>query len=183
MDGPLNQSLRCELIQAIGEHFSATIKRADGYTNDIGDRIKLGTSFLPSGENPPYIVVFEHIAAAGEDVFKVKRVGGDDDPWYAYTVLFDVSGWGPIGTNKFPALGTYELMADVKKAIAQITPFIASAQRFHGLDIIQVDNDPGIILPQAMAEQKTLAPQFVVQMGVQIAERGSDPYQLHDDSP
>ena len=74
-------------------------------------------------------------------------------------------------------------MADVKKAISTITPMIALGQRFSGLNVIQVDNDPGIILPQAMAEQKTLAPQFVVQVGVQIAERGSDPYQLHDDSP
>lgn len=176
-----NSSLRCLLIEAIGAHLSTTIRIADGYTHDIpADQVKLGTSFLPSNDRPPLIVVFEHMAGAGEDAFRAQKAGGNDDPALAYWVPFDISGWGEVGKNNFPAKMTYELMADVKKALGALDGLVQEGRPFYGLNILDVVNDPGVVLPQSLGDKGNLPPQFVVQVRIQISESGADPYRLDD---
>lgn len=182
MAAPENESLRLLLLEAVGQHLQDSIKIANGYTHDIlKNNIRLGAQFQPTGSNPPYLCVFEHINQNPDQAMDgVKPVGGHDDSALAYWVKFDISGSSKVDDAYNPARATYELMADVKKACGLLDGVIKNGGSFYGVLISGCAHDPGAILPQSMVEQKTLAPMFVVQLGIQIIESAADPYRLTD---
>lgn len=179
---PANLSQRLLLLEAIGKHLYTTIKIASGYTHDLSkDNMRIGAQFLPTGTRSPFVCVFEHINQSPDQSLEgVKQAGGNDDPAILYPVKFDISGSSKSDDAYSPARATYELMADVKKAFGLLDGMIKSNNLFYGVRIINVAHDPGSILPQSSVEQRTLAPMFVVQLGVQIVESAADPYRLTD---
>jgi hypothetical protein len=179
---PANDSLRLMLLEAVGQHLYSTIKIANGYTHDlVKDNMRIGAQFLPTGTRLPFICVFEHINANPDQALEGStQVGGNDDPALLYTVKFDISGSGPTGDAYNPAGPTYELMADVKKACGLLDQYIKDGELFYGVPLFQAAHDPGAVLPQSSVEQRTLAPMFIVQLGLQIVESAADPYRLTD---
>lgn len=182
MAAPANQSLRLMLLEAVGKHLYTTIKVANGYTHDLSkNNMRLGAQFLPSGTPLPFVCVFEHLNTNPDQSLEgVQQVGGNDDPALLYTVKFDVSGSSKTDDAYSPARATYELMADVKKAFGLLDGIIKKGDPFYGVQLIEAAHDPGAILPQSAVEQKTLAPMFIVQLGLRIVESAADPYRLTD---
>ena len=183
MAPPPNLSKRLMLLQAVGRHLFETIKIANGYTHDLSqDNMRIGAQYLPTGTKSPFVCVFEHINSnPDQNSVDAQTVGGNDDPGILYTVKFDISGSSKTDDAYDPAGPTYELMADVKKAFGLLDQYIKEGVPFYGVEIFRVAHAPGAILPQTMAEQqKTLAPMFIVQLGIQIAESAADPYRLTD---
>lgn len=182
MPGPANISLRLMLLEAVGRHLYTSIKTADGYTHDLSkDNMRIGAQFLPTGTKSPFVCVFEHINGNPDQGMEgVSAVGGNDDAALAYTVKFDISGSSKTEDAYSPARATYELMADVKKAFGLLDQVIKNGDLFYGVQLVSAAHDPGAILPQSAVEQRTLAPMFVVQLGLRIVESAADPYRLTD---
>lgn len=179
---PANLSLRLMLLRAVGQHLQDTIKKANGYTHDLSkNNMRLGAQFLPTGTPLPFVCVFEHINQnPDQNTEGTKPVGGNDDPALLYQVKFDISGSSRSDDAYCPADLTYELMADVKKACGLLDQYIKEGALFYGVPIQAVVHDPGAILPQSAVEQRTLAPMFIVQLGIRIVESAADPYRLTD---
>lgn len=176
-----NQSVRTILMKAIRSHLGSSIRVAKGYTFDImEDAIFLGQSYVPTNTPLPCIVIFEHMSAPGEDKVHAEQAGGSDDPALAYWVPLDISGWAKVSSPTFPAEATYELMADVKKAMGLLEGYIQTGEPFYGIRLADEIHDPGVMLPATSLDQKTINAQFLVEVALKITESIADPYRLDD---
>jgi hypothetical protein len=177
----MTDSKRLATMKALTSHIMGEVSIAKGYKHNLANAVFRGRMFFDKDDPMPCVSVLEGMQP---DV-SPRRAGGDDyeapvqkDQW----VLL-VQGWVEDDKDN-PTDPAYELMADVKKALAKIVkdahPISGEGQHANymlGGLISGMTMEPGVARPPT--EQVSELAFFWLRITLQFVEDTNDPYAIN----
>lgn len=172
------ESKRLAALIALTAHIETEVSVANGYKHDLDGGVFRGRMFRDQDDPLPMVSIME---SPNPDRFP-NRAGEEDavntDQRDNWTLLFQ--GWAKDDKDN-PTDPAYELMADVKKALALVsrenpefgTGFHASF-RLGGL-VMGLEFEPGTVRPPELASDKAF---FWMRVILHFVEDVNDPYLL-----
>lgn len=178
----MSDSKRLATLKALSTFLAAEVTQGNGYKHDLdADGAVCRGKMYSTNEDPlPMITIMENI-----DPDRYPRVAGGElySPITKEDWVLLVQGWA-IDDKKNPTDPAYELMADVRKALAKLNKNPDSLQsdgvanpdfRLGGL-IAGMTMEPGIARPPI--EQVSAKAFFWMRIVLKFVENPNDPYQL-----
>lgn len=176
---PANESLRLTVMKRLCQHLSDTIVAGDDYTYTIGENVHRGRIKFTEDDAVPAISVLENI-----DPDRYPRRAGQDEgaPLQKDDFILLLHGWCEDDKVN-PSDNVYELLADVKKALAllvlddhpQLVPRKHENFMLGGL-ITGMTMEPGTVRPPQ--EQVSSNCTFWLRVTLKVVEDPNDPYLL-----
>lgn len=173
-------SKRLTTLKRLCDYLQREVRKANGYKNDLKGRVFRGRMFYSNNDTPPLVSIMENL-----DPDRFPRLAGGDYelPTTKEGWVLLVQGWCEDDKEN-PTDPAYELMADVRKALAKIV------KRGHPTDAAQIPNpdlmlggliagmtmEPGIARPPI--EQVSAKAFFWMRVTLQFVEDPNDPYKL-----
>lgn len=172
-------SKRLTTLKALSDFLAGEVSIANGYKHDLAGKVFRGRMFVTTNDPLPMVSFMENI-----DPDRYPRTAGGDyeqkttkEDW----VLL-VNGWAEEDKQN-PTDPAYELMADVKKALAKLAkrpaPLSGEADNPHlhlGGLITGMTMEPGIARPPI--EQVSTKAFFWMRIALKFVENPNDPYTL-----
>ena len=177
----MDDSLRLTILKRLTEHLEYEVNTANGYKHTLKDKVFRGRMTFDEHDPIPMVSILENL---DPDRFP-RRVGNNDgvgaglqkDEW-----IILVQGW-TVDDKKNPTDPAYELMADVKKALAKILQGpnpetgIGGHPNYHLQDLISgMTMEPGTVRPPM--EQPSTKAFFWMRIVLNVVEDITDPYKL-----
>jgi hypothetical protein len=162
-------SKRLVILKALTAHLE-TVTVANGYQHDLLGKVLRGALVVSNEDYPvPVISVLESFNPDRAP----NAVGGNfrreqKDLW----VLL-VQGWA-VDDADHPTDPAHNLMADVKKCLAQIADEENAAYML-GYKVAGINIEPGVVRP---ADETSAKAYFWMRVVLEVTERLSDPYSL-----
>lgn len=176
----MSDSKRLTTLKALSAHLEEEVSIANGYKHDLAGSVFRGRTFFDTDDQLPAVSILEN---PDPDRFPA-RAGGDD---YQAPVQLDrwtllIQGWAEDDKQN-PTDPAYELMADVKKALAKILkdahPITGAGKHpshmLGGL-ISGMTMEPGTVRPPM--EQVSSFAFFFMRIVLKFVEDTNDPYSL-----
>ena len=160
-------SKRLTVLKTISEHLLDTVKVANGYKHDLAD-VSRGRLFVSDTEALPALSILEDL-----DPDRAPKRAGVEGPkqYEMWTLLFQ--GW--VNDDRLnPTDPAYELMADVKKALALALNEESPLYLFGGL-INGMEIEPGTVRPPNEISSRAF---FWMRVILKFVEHVDDPYRL-----
>jgi hypothetical protein len=172
-------SKRLTVLKAICTHLATEVTVVNGYKHTLTDKVFRGRMFVTNNDPVPMVSILENI---DPDRYP-RRAGGENE--HAKTAedwILLVQGWAENDAEN-PTDPAYELMADVRKALAKIIKRRAPDEpgpenpnyRLGGL-IAGMTMEPGIARPPL--EQVSAKAFFWMRVSIKFVEDPNDPYNL-----
>lgn len=173
-------SKRLTVLKRLSRFLEKEVTVANGYKHDLRNSVFRGRMFTTSNDPLPMLTILENI---DPDRFP-SLVGGDlEHPLGNEQWVLLIQGWAEDDKDN-PTDSAYELMADVRKALAKIMqrphPMSADAENpnylLGGL-ITGMTMEPGIARPPI--EQVSTKAFFWMRVALKFVEDPNDPYKLN----
>lgn len=171
-------SKRLACLKALTAHLSSEITLGNGYKHTLTNAVFRGRMFIDDDDPLPCVSILENI---NPDRFPIQAGGHDaggplvqSDNW-----ILLLQGWADDDKAN-PTDPAYELMADVKKALAKIndpgdptrnTP--AHANYLLGGLVMKIGMEPGTVRPP---DQNSAKAYFWIRIVLKFIESVSDPF-------
>lgn len=172
-------SKRLTTLRKLSEFLMAEVSTANGYKHDLAGSVFRGRMFSTNNDPLPMVTIMENI---DPDRYP-RRAGGEAQaPLTAEDWVLLVQGWA-IDDKENPCDPAYELMADVRKALAKLKqrpdPILGGPNNpsymLGGL-IAGMTMEPGIARPPM--EQVSAKAFFWMRVVLKLVEDPNDPYKL-----
>lgn len=170
------QSYRLEVLKALTKHLEDTVRLSNGYCHDLNDKVYRGRLVFSASSDPvPLVSILEDL-----DPDREPQRAGDSGLQHFERWTLLVQGWS-VDDKDNPSDPAYELMADVKKALALVAyepcnPTEEPHPNFllGGL-ISGIEFEPGTVRPPDEPSSRAF---FWMRVILKITENVSDPYRL-----
>jgi hypothetical protein len=171
------ESKRLQVLLRLSEYLASEITLANGYKHDLTNAVFRGRLHFDSTDPLPCISILE---SPNPDRFP-NRAGeqANDQPRTKDLWTLEFQGWQK-DDKRNPTDPAYDLMADVKKALAKIVrldaktgqPYYPSIYRLGKL-VIDIKWEPGTVRPPEENSSKAF---FYMRVIVTFTEDFNDPY-------
>jgi hypothetical protein len=171
------ESKRLLVLKALSAHLESEISIANGYKHDLAGAVYRGRLFFDGFDALPCISILE---SPNPDRFP-NRAGDQDNVRAVQKDLWtlELQGWA-LDDKRHPTDPAYDLMADVKKALAKIVRvdpnsgdgYYPAVYRLGNL-IVDLKWEPGTVRPPEEHSSKAF---FYMRVIVTITEDFHDPY-------
>ena len=172
-------SKKLTTLKALTDYLKTEVSVANGYKHDLAGKVFRGRMFFTRDDAAPMVSLLENL-----DPDRYPRLaGGDyDAPTSKEDWVILVQGW--VDDDKVnPTNPAYELMADVRKALAKLRrrggpmePEDSYPNYYLGGLISGITMEPGIVRPPI--EQVSERALFWMRVTLKFVEDQNDPYNL-----
>lgn len=172
-------SKRLTVLKALTTFLSEEVTVANGYKFDLMGKVRRGKMFRTVNDPSPMVSIMENI---DPDRYP-GRAGGDEEhvttneQW-----VLCIQGWTDDDKEN-PTDNAYELMADVRKALAKVQKraghdnnYTVGPESMLGGLIAGMTMEPGIARPPM--EQVSISAYFWMRIVLKFVENPNDPYAL-----
>lgn len=173
-------SKRLEVLKRLTTFLQREVAKANGYKHDLDQAVFRGRMYTTKNDPLPMVTVLENI---DPDRYPQRAGGENEHARTAEDWVLLVQGWtenDPIN----PTDPAYELMADVRKALATICkrrgplePGPENPDHYLGGLIAGMTMEPGIARPPI--EQVSEKAFFWMRIAIKFVENPNDPYDLN----
>ena len=172
-------SKRLATLKALTTYLATEVSIANGYKHDLADKVFRGRMFVSVNSPLPMVSIMENI-----DPDRYPRVAGGEHeaPTTKEGWILLLQGWCEDDVDN-PTDPAYELMADVRKALAKIRrrpgpldPDVENPNHLLGGLISGMTMEPGIARPPI--EQVSAKAFFWMRVVLQFVEDQNDPYNI-----
>lgn len=174
----MSDSRRLEVLKRLTAHLESEISVSNGYKHNLDGGVARGRMWFDTSDPLPMVSILE---SPNPDRFP-NRAGEQDNTHVSqrdnWTIL--VQGW-TADDKQHPTDPSYELMADVKKALARLTHVSPD----HGIPthpnyllgglIADMQYEPGTVRPPDEQSSKAF---FWMRVILKFVENVNDPYDL-----
>lgn len=175
----MSDSKRLSVLKALCTFLAGEVSVDNGYKHDLAGAVFRGRMFTTNNDPLPLVTIMENV-----DPDRYPRMAGGENSHPTtkedWTLL--VQGWADDDKDN-PTDPAYELMADVRKALAKIRfrppPTAADINNPHwhlGGLIAGMTMEPGIARPPI--EQVSSKAFFWMRIVIKLVEDPNDPYKL-----
>lgn len=169
------ESKRLAALKALTEHIKSEVSTINGYQHDLANAVFRGRFRFDDDDPLPMVAILESLnpdrfpnRAGDEDQLEVEQ----RDKW-----TIEMQGW-TVDDKDNPTDPAYELMADVKKALAKLFALDAHGNAVHdnyllGGLIAGLEFEAGTVRPP---EQPTAKAFFWMRVILEFVENVNDPF-------